>query len=141
MIRAKIGDKEKQWDSLLDRVEFSYNTSVNRFTGITPFEIVYSKVPNHVLDLVFLPKLRGSSMKADDMVAKASQSHNEVRTKLVESKAKYKEAANKHRRFKEFKEGELVMIHLWKERFPMGTYNKTKMKKYGPFKVKDPDPD
>ena len=116
-------------------MEFSYNTSVNRFTSKTPFEIVYSKVPNHVLDLVVLPKLRGSSMKADNMVAKASQIHNEVRTKLAESKAKYKEATNKHKCFKEFKEGELVMIHLRKERFPMGTYNKTKMKKYGPFKV------
>ena len=108
---------------------------MNSSTGKTPFEIVYSKVPNHVLDLVVLAKVQGFSLKADNMLAKAFQNHNEVRTKLIESNAKYKEDANKHRHFKEFKEGELVMIHLWKERFPVGTYNKTKMKKYDPFKV------
>ena len=57
LIRAKIGDKEKQWDTLLPHMEFAYNTSMNRSTGKTPFEIVYCKVPNHVLDLAILPKL------------------------------------------------------------------------------------
>ena len=57
-------------------MEFAYNTSMNSSMGKTPFHIVYSKVPNHVLDLVILPKLRGSSLKADNMMAKASQIHN-----------------------------------------------------------------
>ena len=57
-------------------MEFAYNTSMNSSMGKTPFDIVYSKVPNHVLDLVILPKLRGSSLKADNMMAKASQIHN-----------------------------------------------------------------
>jgi hypothetical protein len=135
MIRSVCGDKPKQWDLALPQIEFAYNSSVHSALGKSPFAVVYTSVPRHVVDLVKLPKGRGVSDAAVKMAEEVQTVQEEIKTKLEKTNAKYKAAADKHRRVKVFKEGDSVMVFLRKERFPVGTYNKLKPRKYGPFKV------
>ena len=135
LIRCISGEKPKQWDLAFSQAEFAYNSSVSRSTGKSPFAIVYCVPPKHALDLVPLPELPGVSQAAENMAERIQAMQEEVRQKLEATNAKYKEATDKKRREKIFNVGDLVLVYLRNERFPVGTYNKLKDKKYGPFQI------
>jgi len=136
MLRSVSRDKPKQWDVNIPQVEFAFLSATNRSTGKSPFEVVYTKPPKHALDLVLLLKLPGLSVAAEHMVDRVQQIHEEVHLNLEQANNKYKDAVNAKKRVKVFREGDLVMAHLRKNRFPTGTYGKLKSRKYGPFRDK-----
>ncbi|GJR37998.1 RNA-directed DNA polymerase [Tanacetum coccineum] len=129
LIRCLCGDRPKQWDQFLAPKEFAFNNMVNRSTGKTPFHIVYQCPPKQAIDLVQLPALLGHSIAAQNMAERIEAVQAEVKQKLDSSNEKYKVQSDKHRRMKTFSVGDQVMVHLRKERFPVGTYNKLKMRK------------
>ncbi|PKU75814.1 hypothetical protein MA16_Dca018315 [Dendrobium catenatum] len=133
MLRCLVQEHPKLWDDLLGQAEFAYNSMTNRSTGKSSFSIVYTKLPNHTMDLAVLPKC--SSKLAADFTVQFSSMLQEVREKLAKSNARYKEDANRNRRERNFKPGDFVMIRMRRERFPQAYKSKLSPRKIGPFAV------
>ena len=66
----------------MSQVEFAYNYVVHSPTGKSPFSLVYTYVPKHVVDFVRLPKAPGVSVAAEDMAQNIIYMKEVVKAKL-----------------------------------------------------------
>jgi hypothetical protein len=124
-----------QWDHILPQAEFSYNDSINRSTGHSPFQIVYGMQPRGVSELKDSEHDETRSASAEDFLEAMKELHSQVKERLQNLSQEYKRKADQHRRELQFEVGDLILAHVRKERFSRGTYNKLKMKKIGPCKI------
>jgi hypothetical protein len=135
LLRSLVTEHHSQWDNILPQAEFSYNDSLNRSTGQSPFQIVYGMQRRGVFELRDSELDETRSASAEDFAEAMKELHSQVKERLQNSSQEYKRKADQHRRQLQFEVGDLILAHLRKERFPRGTYNKLKMKKIGPCRV------
>ncbi|GJV06320.1 RNA-directed DNA polymerase [Tanacetum coccineum] len=135
LLRSLIRDNTKQWDLILPHTEFAYNRSVNRTTGKSPFEVVYGRNLITPLDLVPVPEVGQFSEEGADQSEQIKELHRSVQEQIIRHNKQYKEHADKRRKQVLYREGDLVWIHLRKERFPAGRFGKLKPRGDGPFRV------
>ncbi|KAI9174071.1 hypothetical protein LWI28_011480 [Acer negundo] len=135
LLRCLVGENVRSWDLKLSQAEFAHNHAVNRSTGFSPFQVVYSLVPRSPIDQIPLPSKTRVHGKAEDFVQGLHEVHKQVQENLLQSVEKYKLAADKKRRHLEFDVGDFVWAVLTKDRFAVGEYNKLAAKKIGPLEI------
>ncbi|GJR03706.1 putative CCCH-type zinc finger family protein [Tanacetum coccineum] len=129
LLRCLVGDHVKAWDQKLCQAEFAHYHAVNRSTGFSPFQVVYSAQPRRPLDLMSLPVSGSVPKKVQDFVKGLREVHKFVRDKLVRANSKYKQDVDQKRRHVDFEDGDFVWAILTKDRFLVGEYNKLSAKK------------
>ncbi|GJU02791.1 RNA-directed DNA polymerase [Tanacetum coccineum] len=135
LLRSLIGDNVKQWDLIFPQAAFAYNRSVNHTTYKSSFEVVYGRNPITPLDLVPVPEVWRFSEEGADQSEQIKELHRSVQEQIIRHNKQYKEHADKRRKQVLYREGDLVWIHLRKERFPAGRFGKLKPRGDGPFRV------
>jgi len=135
LLRAVIKTNLKSWEDALPHVEFAYNRTVHSSTKLTPFECVYGLNPLTPLDLKPLPMKERADFDADKQVELMKDLHQRTREKLLSKAEQTATKANKGRREMIFQPGDLVWLHLRKERFPEQRKSKLSPRGDGPFKV------
>jgi hypothetical protein len=106
------------WEESLSHIEFAYNCSLHSTTKMCPFQIVYGLLLRAPIDLMPLPSSEILNFDATKRVELMLKLHEATKQNIERMTAKYKLASDKGRKELKFKPGDLVWLHLRKERFP-----------------------
>lgn len=94
LLRCLVGDHVANWEQLLPIAEFAYNSSINRSTGCSPFEVVTGLQPRKPIDLINLRPSARSSAEAKSFASHIREIYDDVRRKIALSNERYKARAN-----------------------------------------------
>jgi len=87
------------------------------------------------LELRDLPIADPVSAEGEAFAEAIKEVHDQVKTQLQQTTLKYKEYADKKKKDVQFAVGDLVWVHLKKDRLPKGKYTKLMQKKVGPCQI------
>jgi hypothetical protein len=135
MLRVVLKKNMKMWEECLPHVEFAYNRSLHSTTKMCPFEIVYGLLPRATIDLMSLLSSKKLNFDAKQRAELMLKMHETTKENIERKNAKYKISGDKGRKQLDFEPGDLVWLHLRKERFPDLRKSKLMPRVDGPFKV------
>jgi hypothetical protein len=135
MLRAVLKKNLKLWEDFLPHIEFSYNLSLHSTTKMCPFEIVYGFVPHAPVDLLHLPSSVQNNLDASQHVELIFKLHATTKENIEHMNAKLTYAGDKGRKHVVIDVGDLVWLHLRKDRFPDLSKSKLMPRGAGPFEV------
>jgi hypothetical protein len=135
MLKTVLKKNIKMWEESLPHVEFVYNRSLHSTTKMCQFEIVYGFLPRASIDLMSLSSSEKLNLDATQRAKLMLKLHENTKENIECMNAKYKISSDKGRKQLDFAPGDLVWLHLRKERFPDLKKSKLMLRADGPFKV------
>ncbi|WVZ80454.1 hypothetical protein U9M48_027927 [Paspalum notatum var. saurae] len=135
MLRAILKKNLKMWEECLSHVEFAYNRAVHSTTKVSPFQVVYGFNPRAPIDLLPLPaseRVHRDAKKRADFILKL---HKTTKDNIEKMNERYRDAGNKGRKQINLEPGDLVWLHLRKDRFLDLRKSKLMPRADGPFKI------
>jgi hypothetical protein len=135
MLRAILKKNLKLWEECLPHIEFAYNLSLHSTTKMSPFQIVHGFVPRAPIDLLPLPSLVQNNFDAIQRAELILKLHATTKDNIERMNVKYKIVGDRGRKHVVFEVGDLVWLHLHKDRFPDLHKSKLMPRADSPFKV------
>jgi hypothetical protein len=135
MLRAVLDKNLKCWEDCLPHVEFAYNHATHSYKKMCPFQVVYGYIPWAPIDLFALDAEDAPHIDVAAHVDQMIILHKQTQQNIAAANAKYKVAGSKGRQHVTFEPGDLVWLHLRKDRFPALRRSKLMPRAAGPFKV------
>jgi translation initiation factor IF-1 len=135
MLRAILKIKLKLWEECLPYIEFAYNRSVHSTTKVSPFQVVYGFNLRAPIDLLPLPPLETTCFDASQRSEFILKMNETTKLNIEKINEKYRIAASKGRKKVKLEPGDLVWLHLRKERFLELRKSKLMSHAAVPFKI------
>jgi hypothetical protein len=135
MLRAVLDQNLRRWEDCLPHVEFAYNHATHSSTKMCPFRIVYGYIPRAPIDLFSFDTEDAPHL---DIVAHVEQMvnlHEQTHQNIAAANAKYQVVGSKGKKHVTIESGDMVWLHLRKDRFPTLHHSKLMPRVAGPFKV------
>ena len=133
--RVLIMKNLKDWEECIPHAEFAYNRTKHSTTLRSPFMVVYGFKPCTPLDLLPLPLHERINMNIEKRPKYMKQLHAETRATIKAQVLRQVSRINKKKKEMIFEEGDLVWLHLRKDRFLEERNSKLKPRGDGPFMV------
>ena len=131
MIKKNI----KEWEDCIPIAEYAYNRARHLTTGKSPFEVVYGFNPLSPLDILPLLLQECTNMDASARASYIKKVHEDTRNIIELQVHRLATKLNVNKQPMIFNIGDLVWLHLRKDRFPNERKPKLLPRADGPFKV------
>jgi hypothetical protein len=118
MLQAILKDNLRLWEECLPHIDFAYNWSIHSTTKLNLFMVVYSFNPHAPIDWLPLPPSEIVKLDATQRSEFILKMHETTKLQIEKMNEKYHITDSKGRKEVKLEPGDLVWVHLRKNRFP-----------------------